>query len=466
MSDEYVFKRCKCTHNNLFFRSRGKLNYVIFVPEYFVTENMEIAELYKCFMECGKVTTDSRNCPEGSMFIALKGETFNGNAFAAQALKQGCRYAVIDESEYAGEGTILVDNCLQALQQLANYHRRQLKTPVIGITGTNGKTTTKELISTVLSRKFNTLYTEGNFNNHIGVPLTLLRLTKEHEMAVVEMGANHPGEIKTLVHIAEPDYGIITNVGKAHLQGFGSFEGVIRTKGELYDFLRDKGGATIFIQNENPYLNGIAEGLTCVRYGQTAGLYVSGELISCSPFLSFRWTAEGVSHEVNTHLIGSYNLDNMLAAAAIGRYFGVSDDDISSALASYLPHNNRSQLKETADNKLIVDAYNANPTSMMAALKNFRQIEAPHKMVILGDMKELGEASREEHQKVVDYLKECGFDRVVLVGPEFAAATHSYQTFQHVDEVLADIRIHKPQGYYILIKGSNSMKLSQLPECL
>lgn len=466
MSDEYVFKRCKCTHNNLFFRSRGKLNYVIFVPEYFVTENMEIAELYKCFMECGKVTTDSRNCPEGSMFIALKGETFNGNAFAAQALKQGCRYAVIDESEYAGEGTILVDNCLQALQQLANYHRRQLKTPVIGITGTNGKTTTKELISTVLSRKFNTLYTEGNFNNHIGVPLTLLRLTKEHEMAVVEMGANHPGEIKTLVHIAEPDYGIITNVGKAHLQGFGSFEGVIRTKGELYDFLRAKGGATIFIQNENPYLNGIAEGLTCVRYGQTAGLYVSGELISCSLFLSFRWTAEGVSHEVNTHLIGSYNLDNMLAAAAIGRYFGVSDDDISSALVSYLPHNNRSQLKETADNKLIVDAYNANPTSMMAALKNFRQVEAPHKMVILGDMKELGEASREEHQKVVDYLKECGFDRVVLVGPEFAAATHSYQTFQHVDEVLADIRMHKPQGYYILIKGSNSMKLSQLPEYL
>lgn len=466
MSDEYVFKRCKCTHNNLFFRSRGKLNYVIFVPEYFVTENMEIAELYKFFMECGKVTTDSRNCPEGSMFIALKGETFNGNAFAAQALKQGCRYAVIDESEYAGEGTILVDNCLQALQQLANYHRRQLKTPVIGITGTNGKTTTKELISTVLSRKFNTLYTEGNFNNHIGVPLTLLRLTKEHEMAVVEMGANHPGEIKTLVHIAEPDYGIITNVGKAHLQGFGSFEGVIRTKGELYDFLRAKGGATIFIQNENPYLNSIAEGLTCVRYGQTAGLYVSGELINCSPFLSFRWTAEGVSHEVNTHLIGSYNLDNMLAAVAIGRYFGVSDDDVSSALESYLPHNNRSQLKETADNKLIVDAYNANPTSMMAALKNFRQVEAQHKMVILGDMKELGEVSREEHQKIVDYLKECGFDRVVLVGPEFAAATHSYQTFLHVEEVLADIRVHKPQGYYILIKGSNSMKLSQLPEYL
>lgn len=417
-------------------------------------------------MECGKVTTDSRNCPVGSMFIALKGATFNGNAFAAQALKQGCRYAVIDEPEYAGEGTILVEDCLKTLQQLANYHRRQLHLPVIGITGTNGKTTTKELISTVLSRKFNTLYTEGNLNNHIGVPLTLLRLNPQHEMAVVEMGASHPGDIKELVDIAEPDYGIITNVGRAHLQGFGSFEGVIRTKGELYDFLRAKGGATIFIQNENPYLNGIAEGLTCVRYGQTPGLYVSGELISCSPFLSFRWTAGGISHEVATHLIGSYNLDNMLAAVAIGRYFGVPDEDISDALASYLPHNNRSQLKETADNKLIVDAYNANPTSMMAALKNFRLIEAPHKMVILGDMKELGTVSHEEHQKVVDYLNECGFGRVVLVGLEFAATTHTFQTFQNVDEVLADIQAHKPKGYYILVKGSNSMKLSLLPDQL
>ena len=411
-------------------------------------------------MECGKVTTDSRNCPAGSMFIALKGATFNGNAFAAQALKQGCRYAVIDEPEYAGEGTILVENCLKALQQLANYHRRQLNLPVIGITGTNGKTTTKELISTVLSRKFNTLYTEGNLNNHIGVPLTLLRLTREHEMAVVEMGASHPGDIKELVDIAEPDYGIITNVGRAHLQGFGSFEGVIRTKGELYDFLRAKGGATIFIQNENPYLNGIAEGLTCVRYGQTPGLYVSGELLSCSPFLSFRWTAGGVSHEVVTHLIGSYNLDNMLAAVAIGRYFGVPDEDISDALASYLPHNNRSQLKETADNKLIVEAYNAIPTSMKAAHIFFCFF------VVLGDMKELGAVSREEHQKVVDYLNECGFERVVLVGPEFAATTHTFQTFQNVDEVLADVQAHKPKGYYILVKGSNSMKLSLLPDQL
>ena len=382
---------------------------------------MEIEELYNRFTECNGLTTDSRHCPEGSMFLALKGETFNGNAFAAQSLAQGCRYAVVDEPQYASPENpriILVDNCLETLQKLANYHRRRLGTRMIGVTGTNGKTTTKELIATVLGEKFKVLYTQGNFNNHIGVPLTLLRLKPEHEMAVIEMGANHPGEIKTLVHIAEPDYGIITNVGKAHLQGFGSFEGVIRTKGELYDFLREKGNATIFIQNENPYLNKIAAGLTCVRYGQTPGLDVTGKVVACSPFLHFSWTAEGISHDVQTHLIGAYNLDNALAAVAIGRYFGVEDTKICHALSSYVPQNNRSQLVHTASNTLIVDAYNANPTSMMAALENFRQMEAAHKVAILGDMKELGEGSHEEHQKVVDFLKECGFERVMLVGPE------------------------------------------------
>ena len=381
---------------------------------------MEIEELYNRFTECNGLTTDSRHCPEGSMFLALKGETFNGNAFAAQSLAQGCRYAVVDEPQYASPENpriILVDNCLETLQKLANYHRRRLGTRMIGVTGTNGKTTTKELIATVLGEKFKVLYTQGNFNNHIGVPLTLLRLKPEHEMAVIEMGANHPGEIKTLVHIAEPDYGIITNVGKAHLQGFGSFEGVIRTKGELYDFLREKGNATIFIQNENPYLNKIAAGLTCVRYGQTPGLDVTGKVVACSPFLHFSWTAEGISHDVQTHLIGAYNLDNALAAVAIGRYFGVEDTKICHALSSYVPQNNRSQLVHTASNTLIVDAYNANPTSMMAALENFRQMEAAHKVAILGDMKELGEGSHEEHQKVVDFLKECGFERVMLVGP-------------------------------------------------
>lgn len=430
---------------------------------------MEIEKLYNRFTECNGLTTDSRHCPEGSMFLALKGETFNGNAFAAQSLAQGCRYAVVDEPQYASPENpriILVDNCLETLQKLANYHRRRLGTRMIGVTGTNGKTTTKELIATVLGEKFKVLYTQGNFNNHIGVPLTLLRLKPEHEMAVIEMGANHPGEIKTLVHIAEPDYGIITNVGKAHLQGFGSFEGVIRTKGELYDFLREKGNSTIFIQNENPYLNKIASGLTCVRYGQTPGLDVTGKVVSCSPFLRFSWTAEGVSHEVQTHLIGSYNLDNALAAVTIGRYFGVEDAKICHALSSYVPQNNRSQLVHTASNTLIVDAYNANPTSMMAALENFRQMEAAHKVAILGDMKELGEGSHEEHQKVVDFLKECGFERVMLVGPEFGGTASSFEHYKDVKEVEALLAAHPLQGCCVLVKGSNSMKLSELPASL
>lgn len=430
---------------------------------------MEIEELYNRFTECNGLTTDSRHCPEGSMFLALKGETFNGNAFAAQSLAQGCRYAVVDEPQYASPENpriILVDNCLETLQKLANYHRRRLGTRMIGVTGTNGKTTTKELIATVLGEKFKVLYTQGNFNNHIGVPLTLLRLKPEHEMAVIEMGANHPGEIKTLVHIAEPDYGIITNVGKAHLQGFGSFEGVIRTKGELYDFLREKGNATIFIQNENPYLNKIAAGLTCVRYGQTPGLDVTGKVVACSPFLHFSWTAEGISHDVQTHLIGAYNLDNSLAAVAIGRYFGVEDTKICHALSSYVPQNNRSQLVHTASNTLIVDAYNANPTSMMAALENFRQMEAAHKVAILGDVKELGEGSHEEHQKVVDFLKECGFERVMLVGPEFGGTASSFEHYKDVKEVEALLAAHPLQGCCILVKGSNSMKLSELPASL
>lgn len=430
---------------------------------------MEIEELYNRFTECNGLTTDSRHCPEGSMFLALKGETFNGNAFAAQSLAQGCRYAVVDEPQYASPENpriILVDNCLETLQKLANYHRRRLGTRMIGVTGTNGKTTTKELIATVLGEKFKVLYTQGNFNNHIGVPLTLLRLKPEHEMAVIEMGANHPGEIKTLVHIAEPDYGIITNVGKAHLQGFGSFEGVIRTKGELYDFLREKGNSTIFIQNENPYLNKIATGLTCVRYGQTLGLDVTGKVVSCSPFLRFSWTAEGTSHEVQTHLIGSYNLDNALAAVTIGRYFGVEDAKICHALSSYVPQNNRSQLVHTASNTLIVDAYNANPTSMMAALENFRQMEAAHKVAILGDMKELGEGSHEEHQKVVDFLKECGFERVMLVGPEFGGTSSPFEHYKDVKDVEALLAAHPLQGCCVLVKGSNSMKLSELPASL
>ncbi len=430
---------------------------------------MDIATLYTYFLECGEVTTDSRHCPEGSLFIALKGASFNGNAFAAKALEQGCKYAVIDEAEYADAANsrlLLVDDCLKTLQQLANYHRRRLGTRMIGVTGTNGKTTTKELIAAVLNEKFKVLYTQGNFNNHIGVPLTLLQLTKEHDLAVIEMGANHPGEINTLVHIAEPDCGIITNVGKAHLEGFGSFEGVIRTKGELYDFLRTKPESVVFIQNENPHLNGIVGNLKTVRYGQEKGLYVSGKVDSCKPFLAYTWTSEGKTYEVQTHLIGSYNLDNALAATAIGRYFGVSDEQICHALSSYEPHNNRSQLTVTSANQLIVDAYNANPTSMMAALENFKLIEASHKMVILGDMKELGVGSKEEHQKIVDFLRTCPFERIILVGAEFASTDADFESYADTASLTEALEKEKPEGKLILIKGSNSMKLAGLQNIL
>ncbi len=433
---------------------------------------MEISELYSIFEKHPVVTTDSRDCPEGSIFFSLKGASFNGNAFAQKAIEKGCAYAVVDEKEYAPEGDkrfILTDNCLHTLQKLANYHRRHLGTKIIGITGTNGKTTTKELVAAVLEKKYNVLYTQGNFNNDIGVPKTLLRLKPEHEIAVVEMGASHPGDIKTLVDIVEPDCGIITNVGRAHLQGFGSFEGVIKTKGELYDFIRDNGGF-VFIHSENKYLQSIASGLKLVKYGTTVNdtsLEVCGEVVECAPFLKFRWNhRQGLWHEVQTHLIGSYNVYNMLAAAAIGIYFGVSEDKVSEALCNYVPTNNRSQLEVTTSNKLIVDTYNANPTSMKAALENFRDMKVSPKMAIIGDMRELGEVSHEEHQKVVDFLKDNNISNVWLVGEEFGKTECAYRKFNNVDEVKAEIAAHKPQGFYILIKGSNGIKLFQLPELL
>ncbi|WP_368124950.1 UDP-N-acetylmuramoyl-tripeptide--D-alanyl-D-alanine ligase [Bacteroides faecis] len=426
---------------------------------------MNLSALYQIFLDCQLVTTDSRNCPEGSLFIALKGESFNGNAFAGKALETGCAYAIIDEPEYAVEGDqryILVDNCLQTLQQLANYHRRQLGTRVIGITGTNGKTTTKELISAVLSQSHNILYTLGNLNNHIGVPSTLLHLKAEHDLAVIEMGANHPGEIKFLSEIAEPDCGIITNVGKAHLEGFGSFEGVIKTKGELYDFLRKKEGSTVFIHHDNAYLMNIAGGLNLIPYGTEDDLYVNGRITGNSPYLTFEWKAgkAGETYQVQTQLIGEYNFPNALAAITIGLFFGVEAAKINEALAGYTPQNNRSQLKKTNDNTLIIDAYNANPTSMMAALQNFRNMEVPHKMLLLGDMRELGAESAAEHQKIADYIKECDFEEVWLVGEQFAAAEHSFKTYPNVQEVIKELETNKPKGYTILIKGSNGIKLS------
>ena len=350
---------------------------------------------------------------------------------------------------------------------------------MIGITGTNGKTTTKELVAAVLGEKYNVLFTEANYNNDVGVPKTLFRMNDSHEIAIVEMGASHPGDIKKLVETAEPTFGIITNVGMAHLQGFGSFEGVKRTKGELYDFLKANiENYTLFINADNKHLMQMAgeRGMTgLIKYGQneTEGLSVRGKIISCAPFLKFRWRTEGASlqgvsvwHEVQTHIIGTYNIDNMLAAITIGERFGVSDAQICHALESYIPNNNRSQMTVTERNKLVVDAYNANPTSMNAAVENFKRMEVSPKMVILGEMGELGTSSHEEHLKLVAQLREASFDAVWLVGGEFIKTNSGFRTFADVEEVKAAIAAENIRDRYILIKGSHSTKLYELPELL
>ena len=431
---------------------------------------MDLTILYDLFRRCpGGVTTDSRNCPQGSLFVALKGENFDGNRFAASALEKGCAYAVVDDAACCPAGDsryVLVDDCLHALQQLARHHRRVLGTPLIGITGTNGKTTTKELTAAVLARSHRVLCTQGNLNNHIGVPLTLLALKPEHTLAVVEMGASHPGDIKELVDIAEPDCGLITNVGKAHLQGFGSLEGVMRTKGELYDFLRTRPDAFIFLHKDDPDLCRMAGELPALCYGSDPELYVCGRLLSCSPFLRFAWKGAEDWHEVQTLLIGSYNLPNALAAVAVGRRFGVSEADICDALSAYVPRNNRSQLRRTSCNVLIIDAYNANPTSMRAAIDNFARMEAPHKMLILGDMLELGADSALEHQRIVDHLASYGLTDVVLVGAQFGATRHSCPSFPDVAGLSDWLQTHKPVGKTILIKGSNGIRLGTVAEAL
>ena len=429
---------------------------------------MTVEDLYSRLSKCAGVTTDSRKCGPGLMFFALKGERFDGNEFVRGALEQGCSYAVMDDAERydAADGRmILVDNTLAALQQLAAYHRRQLGTTVIGITGTNGKTTTKELTSAVLRSTYNILCTQGNLNNSIGVPLTVLGLKPEHEYAIVEMGASHPGDIKELVEISQPDYGLITNVGKAHLLGFGSFEGVKKTKGELYDWIREHGGA-VFVNRDNEHLQQMASGLPLIEYGKPGqdGLLVEGEVLECNPFVKFRWrTGGGEWHTVQTNLIGAYNVDNALAAITIGLKLGVSEDKASAAVAGYQPQNNRSQLTDTGRNRLVVDAYNANPTSMAAAIENFSMIEAPQKMLILGDMRELGDVSQSEHRQIVELLKAKGFRRVWLVGSEFAEAAKGtdFRLFADVDAVNKELEIEPLSGFTILIKGSNSIGLTK-----
>ena len=429
---------------------------------------MTVKEIYDKLRSCTGVTTDSRKCGSGLMFFALKGERFDGNEFVRGALEQGCPYAVMDNKELfdsQDQRMILVDNVLATLQQVAALHRRTLGTPVIGITGTNGKTTTKELTNAVMSTTYNVLCTQGNLNNSIGVPLTVMGLKQEHEYAIIEMGASHPGDIKELVEVSQPDFGLITNVGKAHLLGFGSFEGVKRTKGELYDWLREHNGIA-FVNRDNEHLQQMCKGLPLVEYGKPGqeGLLVEGEVLECNPFVKFRWRRGGGDwHMVQTNLIGAYNVDNALAAITIGLKFGVKEQDASDAVANYMPQNNRSQLTETGRNHLVVDAYNANPTSMAAALENFSMIKAQDKMLILGDMRELGDVSQDEHRRIVEEIHKYGFTQVWLVGSEFAGAAgdSGFRLFPDVEAVNSALQSEPVNGKTILIKGSNSIGLTK-----
>ena len=390
------------------------------------------------------VSTDTRNLPAGCVFFALHGERFDGNKFAQQALESGASLAVIDnpevfaaysQSPIAHSRILLVEDTLLALQDLARAWRRELGLPIIAITGTNGKTTTKELLATVLSTKYNIHYTQGNLNNQIGVPLTLLQITRAHEMAIVEMGASHPGDIKELVDIAEPNYGLITNVGRAHLEGFGSFEGVQQTKKELYDYLREHQGF-IFRNTDNPYLAQMAGDLKTVAY--TTGTMPSG-----------------------TNLVGEYNAENVSAAICVGEYFGISREQALEAIRQYVPTNNRSQAMQTANNHLIVDAYNANPTSMLAAINAFKG-----DTYILGAMRELGEYSHLEHQNVVNMLAERKAENVFLVGEEYMQTTSPYPVFENVAQLHKHFEEQPLQGKTILLKGSRSTQMEKLLDIL
>jgi UDP-N-acetylmuramoyl-tripeptide--D-alanyl-D-alanine ligase len=425
--------------------------------------------LYDLYLEHPEITTDSRNCPAGSIFFALKGENFNANEFALNALEKGCVYAVVDEEKYAiDKRFILVKDVLKTLQELAAYHRVQTGIKIIGITGTNGKTTTKELIASVLMEKYKVHYTQGNLNNHIGVPLTLLKLKPEHQLAIIEMGANHPGDIKELCEIARPDFGIITNVGKAHLEGFGSFEGVMKTKAELYDFIVSEGKG-IFINDDNQFLKQMAAKANLHQEKQvTYGLkshpnlsMVTAKVIAADPFLVLECQT-GSTFNVETKLVGAYNAENILAAVTIGHFFGLKNSQIKNGIEKYLPQNNRSQLTETAKNKLIVDAYNANPTSMKAAIENFAAMKVDGKILILGEMKELGTDTSSEHQSIIDLIAENGFENVLLVGKAFQETENAFTTFQDIAGLTDYITTNSPEQKFILIKGSRAVQLERI----
>lgn len=423
---------------------------------------MRIEELYQLFLQHPSVQTDTRKLKEADLFFALKGDNFNGNQFALQALEKGAAYSIVDEVvSGADDRIIVVQDVLSTLQELAKHHRQQFTIPFIAITGSNGKTTTKELIHVVLSSHFKTYTTEGNLNNHIGIPLTLLKVKPDAEIAVIEMGANHQKEIAGYCKYALPTHGLINNVGKAHLEGFGGIEGVKKGKGELYDFIRETKG-TIFINNDFDYLQEMSKGIEQrISYG-THDAKTNGELISSEPFLTVNISSNPEIGLINTHLVGDYNLPNVLAAVCVGLHFGVPANKIKAAIESYQPSNSRSQLIESGTNKIILDAYNANPSSMKLAIENFAKLQAEKKVLMLGGMAELGEASLAEHQSIIDLIQKFNWYKVVLVGGDFTKIPHSFENFKSSTDARDWFKNQQFTDTHLLIKGSRSMKMEEI----
>jgi UDP-N-acetylmuramoyl-tripeptide--D-alanyl-D-alanine ligase len=417
---------------------------------------MNIVELYEIYKQYPSIQTDTRKLKKGDIFFALRGPNFNANAFALSALDSGAAHAVIDDAAYNTHANmILVNDALATLQQLALYHRNQFNIPFVAVTGSNGKTTTKELIHAVLSTTYKTYTTEGNLNNHIGVPLTILKIREDAKMAVIEMGANHRGEIASYCDYTRPTHGLITNVGKAHLEGFGGYEGVKRGKGELYDFIRAANG-TAFVMWDYEYLREMSSGIhNIIKYGS-----FNSEMLESEPFLKVKID----NHVISTQLVGGYNFPNVLAAAAIGSHFNIPAEKIKQALESYIPSNSRSQLIEKESNKIILDAYNANPSSMRAAIENFEKIHAPNKILILGAMAELGEESIYEHEQIIKLLDKFNWKDVVLVGGDFLKVKSAYKTFDNSLKAREWYQAQQFDNAYFLIKGSRSMQMERVLE--
>ena len=425
---------------------------------------MSIEELYSVYLNHPQVTTDTRKIKPGDLFFALKGPHFNGNAFAAKAIEAGAAYAVIDESSFEIAGkTIVVDDVLSTLQQLAKYHRQQLTIPFLAITGTNGKTTSKELVHAVLSTSLLTYTTQGNLNNHIGIPLTILSIKKDAEIAVIEMGANHLREIAGYCTYTLPTHAVITNCGKAHLEGFGSVEGVKKAKGELYDFIRAEGG-TVFTMWDYDYLREMSKGIkNIIRYG-TKDADITGTVVGNDPYLQVKISQGADVDTITSKLVGEYNLPNILLAVAVGKHFGVPGERIRWGIENYQPSNSRSQMIEKDSNKIILDAYNANPSSMKLAVENFAQLQAANKILILGAMAELGADSLMEHQELLDLIKKHQWKQVILVGGDFKKFKGDFLLFDNSQEAKKWYQSQQVKNSYILIKGSRSMQMEKIIE--